>query len=173
MMGFLLLIPFYLVRFSLMAALDREAIGRAAHFPPMQGGEKVAYYLYQLSTVALLLGILPARVRTAPPALFGTGLLLYLAGLALLAAAVRDFAAPAPGGMRRQGLYRLSRNPMYLAYLVFFAGCALLVRSPLLLAITAVFQLSAHWVILAEERWCIRQFGEDYVRYMAEVRRYL
>ena len=84
MMGFLLLIPFYLVRFSLMAALDREAIGRAAHFPPMPGGEKVAYYLYQLSTVALLLGILPARVRTTPPALFGTGLLLYLAGLALL-----------------------------------------------------------------------------------------
>ena len=82
-------------------------------------------------------------------------------------------AAPAPGGMRRQGLYRLSRNPMYLAYLVFFAGCALLVRSPLLLAITAVFQLSAHWVILAEERWCIRQFGQDYIRYMAEVRRYL
>ena len=172
-MGFLLLIPFYLVRFSLMATLDREAIGRAAHFPPMQGGEKVAYYLYQLSTVALLLGILAARIRTAPLALFGTGLLLYLAGLALLAGAVRDFAAPAPGGMRRQGLYRLSRNPMYLAYFVFFAGCALLVRSPLLLAITAVFQLSAHWVILAEERWCIRQFGQDYVRYMAEVRRYL
>ena len=167
-MGFLLLIPFYLVRFSLMAALDREAIGRAAHFPPMPGGEKVAYYLYQLSTVALLLGILPA-----PLALFGTGLLLDLAGLALLAAAVRDFAAPAPGGMRRQGLYRFSRNPMYLAYFVFFVGCALLVRSPLLLAITAVFQLSAHWVILAEERWCIRQFGQDYIRYMAEVRRYL
>lgn len=172
-MGFLLLIPFYLVRFSLMAALDREAIGRAAHFPPMQGGEKVAYYLYQLSTVALLLGILVAWVRTAPLALFGTGLLLYLAGLALLAAAVRDFAAPAPGGMRRQGLYRFSRNPMYLAYFVFFVGCALLVQSPLLLAITAVFQLSAHWVILAEERWCIRQFGQDYIRYMAEVRRYL
>lgn len=171
-MGFLLLIPFYLVRFSLMAALDREAIGRAAHFPPMPGGEKVAYYLYQLSTVALLLGILVAWVRTAPLALFGTGLLLYLAGLALLAAAVRDFAAPAPGGMRRQGLYRFSRNPMYLAYFVFFVGCALLVQSPLLLAITAVFQLSAHWVILAEERWCIRQFGQDYIRYMAEVRRY-
>lgn len=172
-MGFLLLIPFYLIRFSLLSALDRKAVSRAAHFPPMQGAEKAAYWVYQLSTTALLFGILVSRVKPEPVPPFLAGLLLYLAGLGLLAAAVVDFAAPAPNGFQPNGLYRFSRNPMYLAYFVFFLGCAVLTQSPLLVAALAAFQLSAHWIILAEERWCARQFGEEYLRYQKRVRRYL
>ena len=50
---------------------------------------------------------------------------------------------------------------------------ALLTRSVLLFGLVAVFQISAHWVILAEERWCLEQFGERYRRYMGKVRRYI
>ena len=56
-MGVLLLVPFFLGRFGLMALLDRGALIRAAHFPPMEGGERAAYWVYQFSTAALLLGL--------------------------------------------------------------------------------------------------------------------
>ena len=49
---------------------------------------------------------------------------------------------------------------------------ALLTRSVLLLGLVVIFQISAHWIILAEERWCLDQFGEKYARYMSEVNRY-
>lgn len=75
--------------------------------------------------------------------------------------------------MKETGLYRLSRNPMYVAYFICFLGMALLTRSVLFLGLVAVFQISAHWVILAEERWCLEQFGERYRRYMGKVRRYI
>jgi protein-S-isoprenylcysteine O-methyltransferase Ste14 len=36
-----------------------------------------------------------------------------------------------------------------------------------------VFQISSHWIILSEERWCVKQFGDEYIDYMKRVRRYI
>ena len=94
-------------------------------------------------------------------------------GLALCAGAVVSFGRPSPGPFREDGLYRFSRNPMYVSYFVYFAGCVLLTRSRLLAALVLLFQLSEHWIILAEERWCREQFGAPYEAYRKRVRRYL
>ena len=59
------------------------------------------------------------------------------------------------------------------AYFLCFLGCALLAQSPPLAVLVLVFQGSAHWVILAEERWCSQRFGEAYLQYTRTVRRYL
>lgn len=172
-MGGCLLVPFFLIRFGLLALLDRRAVGRAAHFAPMYGWERAVYWVYQLSNITILLSILFARIQTALSPLLLGGLLLYSTGLVLLVLAVTAFASPAASGVRRTGVYRFSRNPMYVAYFLYFLGCALLARSLLLVILVLVFQISAHWVILAEERWCIQQFGEAYLQYMKSVRRYL
>ena len=84
-----------------------------------------------------------------------------------------SFGRPSPGPFREGGLYRFSRNPMYVSYFVYFAGCVLLTRSRLLAALVLLFQLSEHWIILAEERWCREQFGAPYEAYRKRVRRYL
>ena len=172
-MGALLLLPLFLIRFGLLALLDRQAVGRAAHFAPMRGGERAAYWVYQLSQLAILLGILTAPIQTEPSLFLFGGAALYGAGVILLVLAVAAFAAPAGDGVRRTGVYRISRNPMYGAYFLYFLGCALLARSPLLGILVLVFQVSARWVILAEERWCAGRFGEPYLQYMRSVRRYL
>lgn len=52
-------------------------------------------------------------------------------------------------------------------------GTALLTQSPVLFAASLVFRIVGHRIILAEERWCIRKFGNAYVQYMKNVRRYL
>ena len=62
---------------------------------------------------------------------------------------------------------------MYMAYFICFVGMALLTQSPLLLGIVLIFQFSAHWIVLAEERWCLEKFGDAYTRYKNQVRRYL
>ncbi|MDO4270569.1 MAG: isoprenylcysteine carboxylmethyltransferase family protein [Eubacteriales bacterium] len=172
-MGAWLLLPFFLLRFGLLYRLDRTAVRRAAHFAPVRGGERAAYWVYQISNAAIFVSLFFLRVRTAPRGLFGAGLAVYLAGLLLLAASVVNFAAADKDGFCERGLYRFSRNPMYVAYFVYFIGCALLTRSPVLLVFTLVFQLSAHGIILAEERWCARQFGQAYRAYMERVGRYL
>ena len=173
MNGFLLLIPFLLVRFGLLALLDREAVGRAAHFAPMSGGEIPAYWVYQISTAAIFIYLCFCKIAVLPLWLFGAGLAVYLLGLLACGASIVSFAAPSGGGPLTKGAYRFSRNPMYVAYFLLFLGCALLTQSPALGGIVLVFQISAHWIILAEERWCLERFGDAYQQYMDRVRRYL
>ncbi len=172
MYGFLLMVPFFLVRFGLLRLLSEEAFRRAALFAPMREKERIAYWVYQLSTVVLLIYMCFLKIDLTPP--WGhAGLLIYPLGIVLCAVAIVNFAKPKKSGINMTGLYRISRNPMYVAYFVFFLGCVLLTRSPILLITLVIFQVSAHWVILAEERWCVAQFQDEYVQYMKKVRRYV
>ena len=45
-MAFLLLFPFFLLRFGLLSLLSREAVARAARFAPLKEGERWACLLY-------------------------------------------------------------------------------------------------------------------------------
>ena len=104
---------------------------------------------------------------------FYLGLGCYLAGLCLCTAAVVSFSMPDENGLNTNGIYRFSRNPMYVAYFVCFTGMACLTRSWILLGLTLVFQISGHWIILSEERWCAEKFGDAYEQYRRRVRRYI
>ena len=173
MNGFLLLIPFFILRFGLLLALNPKAVPRAAYFAPMRGAERCAYVIYQIANLGLFLSLLFLRVDLDFSALFWCGIICYLAGLCLCAASLSAFSFPDESGLNTNGVYRFSRNPMYVAYFICFAGMALLTRSFLLLGLVLIFQISAHWIILAEERWCLEQFGDSYAQYRKRVRRYL
>ncbi|MBS6640383.1 MAG: isoprenylcysteine carboxylmethyltransferase family protein [Clostridiaceae bacterium] len=172
MNGFILLIPFLLVRFGLIRVIDRQAVVRAAYFPPRIGAERAAYMIYQLANAVVMIGLLFFSVRMERSWLCGTGAACYLLGLLLCIASVIDFAAPSDSGFHENGVYRFSRNPMYVSYDLLFAGCALLVQSWLLGCFVFLFVISSHWIILSEERWCIQAFGAPYRAYMKRVRRY-
>lgn len=169
---FLLLIPFLLIRFGLLSLLNKESLKRAAFFAPRIGAEKTAYLFYQISNILFFIYLFFLKVTTESY-WFYTGLATYAFGLLLCLVSTLYFAYPAENGMNRNGLYRFSRNPMYVAYFICFLGCVLLTQSLLLFIILLVFQLSAHWIILSEERWYIKEFGKEYKRYMNKVRRYL
>ena len=123
--------------------------------------------------MGILLALCASRIQSGSTGTWYGGLVLYLLGLVLCAVSVLHFAAPDQDGLNTQGIYRLSRNPMYLGYFVCFLGMALLTRAWVLLALVLVFQGSAHWIILAEEWWCQETFGEAYRQYRGRVRRYL
>lgn len=170
--GFILLVPFILIRFGLLSILNKEALKQAAFFAPLVGGEKTAYYFYQLASIFFF--IYPCFLKiTADGYLSSVSFAVYVLGAVLCFASVLSFAKPEESGINLKGVYKFSRNPMYVAYFVYFLGCVLLTRSFLLLAILFVFQISGHWIILSEERWCINRFGQEYKNYMQKVRRYI
>ena len=156
MNGFLLLIPFFLIRFGLLSFLNKQALPRAAH------REKAAYFVYQLTTAAIVLYPLFLSIEADFTMLFYAGVLCYVLGLCLCAASVTSFCFPDEKGLNTRGLYRFSRNPMYVAYFICFIGVAMLTRSLLLFSFVLIFQ-----------RWCLETFGLRYQQYMKAVRRYL
>ena len=119
MNGFLLLIPFLGIRFILLSILNRKSIQRAAYFAPMQGNEKVAYFIYQISTIGIILYPIFLTVKIDFSWQFFLGLISYLVGLCLCAITIINFSFPDSMGLNTNGIYRFSRNPMYIAYLIF------------------------------------------------------
>jgi protein-S-isoprenylcysteine O-methyltransferase Ste14 len=72
------------------------------------------------------------------------------------------------------GLYRLSRNPIYVGLLAIYLGCAVLGDSLWLLALLVPLLAVMHYGVIArEERYLERKFGETYTRYRKSVRRWL
>lgn len=74
----------------------------------------------------------------------------------------------------QDGPFRFSRNPLYLALMLLFAGFTFLVASVWMVLLMAVFfMLLVYGVIRPEERYLKEKFGEDYLRYKKSVRRWL
>jgi len=74
----------------------------------------------------------------------------------------------------RTGLYRFSRNPIYLAFSIFQLGLSLWVNSlGLLIALAPAVALMSLVVIPREERYLEARFPSEYVPYKASVRRWL
>jgi protein-S-isoprenylcysteine O-methyltransferase Ste14 len=72
------------------------------------------------------------------------------------------------------GLYRFTRNPMYIGFALCALGLAILVNSAwMLLAVPVGFILIDRTVVTREERYLERKFGEEYLAYKRRVRRWI
>ena len=110
------------------------------------------------------------------------GLALLVLGLGGLLWCVRDFyvagkgtLAPwaPPSRLVTVGLYRFSRNPMYVAVSLMLLGWALSFGSRGLLAYAAIVVVAFQFrIVLGEEPWLRRTFGESWNQYTSEVPRW-
>lgn len=74
----------------------------------------------------------------------------------------------------RTGPYRFSRNPIYLAFILFVLGLSVWLNNAwLLVTLVPAVAVTAIVVIPREERFLKSNFKEDYLRYKATVRRWL
>ena len=72
------------------------------------------------------------------------------------------------------GVFRITRNPMYLGYLLILLGVALIVRSVIPYAVILVFAVLMDRVFIrVEEQMLEKQFGQDWLEYAQEVRRWV
>lgn len=72
------------------------------------------------------------------------------------------------------GVYRLSRNPMYVGLLIMLSGWAIFLAHPLAFACLPVFVAYMNrFQISPEERVLSSKFGEDFTAYQQSTRRWL
>lgn len=111
------------------------------------------------------------------------GAILVWIGGSILVWCVRDFyvfgkgtLAPwePPKNLVIVGLYRHTRNPMYIGVLFMVCGFTILFGSPLLLGYFILVAIGFHIrIILKEEPWLLTQFGDEFLGYKNGVSRWL
>lgn len=108
--------------------------------------------------------------------LLALGTLLYLRSVWDFAVSGGGTPAPidAPKRLVTNGVYRYSRNPIYVAVLIAVAGWASLFQAPVLLIYgVALFALYAVIIQRHEEPHLAREFGEEFTAYKASTGRWL
>jgi protein-S-isoprenylcysteine O-methyltransferase Ste14 len=142
-----------------------------------------------LFLAALLLGFVSDRLLPLPFAVPEADLVhwiisgaLILIGLALAAAGIRNFlraGTPVPTNepthaLVTTGIYRWTRNPIYLGFFLVYGGIGLAVRSPSILILAPPLAIAIRYGVVArEEAYLERRFGDAYRDYKARVRRWL
>lgn len=118
----------------------------------------------------------PGRVPLAA-LLAGAGLLIDLVSVAAFIRArttVNPLAPEKSAALVVEGLYRFSRNPMYLGMLLILSGWAAWLGQPLGLVVAGLFVvLIERLQILPEERALEEKFGDGYRAYRKRVRRWI
>lgn len=135
-----------------------------------------------LAGFAALAGIIGRLVPVITPANDALGAALIVAALALMITAAaqmliaRTSVIPRrdPDAFVQGGVFRISRNPIYLADAVLLTGLCIGWDALIALPLVAVFvMIIQRRFILDEEARLSRRFGEDYLAYTARVRRWL
>lgn len=80
-----------------------------------------------------------------------------------------------PGRLVTEGLYKYSRNPMYLGFVIATFGIAILYQGSVLVFIIAFLFLvvTDRWYIRFEERAMLDKFGAEYEDYCQRTRRWI
>ncbi len=75
--------------------------------------------------------------------------------------------------LKTKGLYRYSRNPMYTGFGLLTVA-AMLFTVNYVISILGIYSLIVyHFIILGEEKFLLKRFGNTYQDYTTKVRRYL
>ena len=109
---------------------------------------------------------------------------LWLIGFALIIVAAVEFisakttANPLTPGLATSivttGVYRLSRNPMYVGFLLMLAAWGVFLTNVLSVLLLPLFVVYLNrFQIIPEENALLAKFGDDYARYLRSVRRWV
>jgi len=79
-----------------------------------------------------------------------------------------------PQNLVTKGLFRISRNPMYLGFLLLLIAFALYINIWLgLIAPLIFFTVANYWYIPYEEKAAVEVFGDSYRNYKEKVRKWI
>ena len=152
------------------------------------GKSPVAWPELILGKIALIICVFFFLLRTwiPGPMLFESaatqalGIALYAVGLILLFVAIahlgRSTAVGLPDGatnLKTQGLYRFSRNPIYVCGYLACTGSVLMSLHPVNILCLLITMAVHHHIILREEVFLQNRFGEEWGEYRQKVRRYI
>ena len=102
-----------------------------------------------------------------------SGLLIYLFGMVFTTVTLLNFASSPKDKVITKGLYRFSRNPMYIGLLLMQFGLGIACSSWLYLLLTVVLMILLNTILSSEERYCLYRYGDDYRKYMNSTPRWI
>jgi protein-S-isoprenylcysteine O-methyltransferase Ste14 len=155
-----------------------EIIGKPTINPIFFFSGKVSGYAIWIASLLSIMGILDISNFHIVPlditafVVFVGGALVTLFSFIGLGTAVRLGIPETKTSLKTTGIYRFSRNPMYLGFDLFTVAGMLYLSNYIVFIFGLYSIVIYHLIILGEEKFLANRFGEGYVNYAKKVRRY-
>lgn len=113
---------------------------------------------------------LPLKSGTA---WFYAGFAIWLMGLVIFMTAIVNVATTPMGQVFKKGMYRYSRHPLYISSSIIFLGVSVASASWVFMLLTVIYIFLQNSQAEAEERVCLKAYGEEYQEYMNRTPRWI
>jgi len=138
-------------------------------------GKKVAYIFGYVQMIAILAVTLFIPLGSGWPMWMGFAMIII--GVAINCAAIIEFLR-SPGGLLEKGIYRFSRNPMYVGGLIFmiglnFIGLHAKPANYLFVIITMFWITITNWNVKQEKAFLEKKYTKAFIRYKSSVSKYI
>jgi len=168
--AWLLCIPL-LIAFAI-GALNKELAKRMSDMTGNDTREKFFTVAASLAPYPFMIATVWTPFTPIKTLLYG-GLAVYSIGVASFIATLHVIAKTPLDKPFSDGVYRVSRNPLYVSATLIFFGICLVTVNLVLFANLVILVMLQHFMILAEEGVCREKYGVAFERYMEKVPRYL
>ena len=156
-----------------------EILGKTPINPLMFATGKTSGYLTWIFLVLSLLGLNIFQVHSNPTLktialiILTIGVLLLILSSIYLGKSVRIGLPNTKTVLKQSGIYKYSRNPMYLGFNLVTLASMIYYSNWIVIALGLFSMITYHLIILGEEKFLTARFGEQYLIYKRDVHRYL
>jgi protein-S-isoprenylcysteine O-methyltransferase Ste14 len=156
-----------------------EIVGRTTIHPVVFYSGKLAGYLawvilgLDYAGVHLTRGFDSVVLDRVSYVLLGVAAVFIVLSLVNLGSSTRLGLPTGATELKTGGIYRVSRNPMYVGFDALTLAAMLGLRNLMVFVLGMYSILVYHLIILGEERFLVAAFGAPYAEYSGRVRRYL
>jgi protein-S-isoprenylcysteine O-methyltransferase Ste14 len=158
--AWVLIVPMFIILF-IGIIINKEKFEE----PPVSEKEQRLFIFSNIILFSSLIYsfFLPLKLKTF---LLYIGLVIYLAGLIFFIVAEVNFRTTPKEKVVNKGVYRISRNPMFLGGFLMFIGTGIACISWVFPLFAVIYIIIINVVIDSEERFCLMKFGKEYKNYM-------
>jgi protein-S-isoprenylcysteine O-methyltransferase Ste14 len=169
-----LLMSVFILQMLVIMAAGRRVMERS-HIPKEVKRNRIEKYTGAIANLVWFIALgysifLPLQLGTI---WFYAGMIVFIIGTLLLTIATYNFIAAASDQPIKNGVYKFSRHPMYLATSLICLGSGIASVSIVFLTLSIIMILCFYKEALLEEMYCLNKYGDSYKEYISKVPRWI
>ena len=160
-----------LLSHMLIYFIDKKSWKRLGDMSWYTPADKIAAYASMIMMYGMILFSVWVPLKTGT-VWFYSGIVLFCISYICYVVSYRNYATTPLDEAIVKGLYRFSRNPLYFFYSLMMLSLCVMSASLYLFLIWIVYNISVHFIVLGEEKYCLTTYGYQYRVYMKNSPRY-